>query len=144
MIIYTIGFTKKNAKTFFEILDKNNISRIIDVRLNNTSQLAGFIKRDDFKYFLSALCNIDYYHAAILAPTKESRDRYNKGKDWNQYVKDYIKILEYRKVLDVLDKSLFEKNACILCSEVIPDYCHRRLLAEYLKKHWGDVKVIHL
>ncbi|MDP2766357.1 MAG: DUF488 domain-containing protein, partial [Candidatus Methanoperedens sp.] len=144
MKIYTIGFTQKNAKKFFELLKKNNIKQMIDIRLNNTSQLAGFTKKDDLEFFLKELCGINYHHFKFLAPTKEIRDKYNKGKDWNIYTKEYIELLENRKILDELDKSLFEKRTCFLCTEASADHCHRRLLAEYLKGHWKDVEVEHL
>ena len=144
MNIYTIGFTRKSAKKFFEILRKNEIRQIVDIRLNNTSQLAGFTKRDDLAYFLKELCGIDYYHFKFLAPTKEIRDQYTKGKDWDVYVEEYLWLLEERGVIDKLDKSFFEINTCLLCSEPTPEHCHRRLVAEYLKEHWGDVEVMHL
>lgn len=144
MRIYTIGFTKKSAKKFFEILKANDIAQIVDVRLNNTSQLAGFAKRDDLKYFLEGLGGIDYHHFTFLAPTKDIRDRYNKEGDWDRYIDEYTRLLEKRKVLDILDKSFFETDTCLLCSESSADHCHRRLLAEYLKKHWKGVEVVHL
>jgi len=90
MKIFTIGFTKKSAKEFFEILKTNNIEQIIDIRLNNTSQLAGFTKKDNLEYFLKELCSIDYSHFIFLAPTKEIRDRYIKSKDWDVYVKEFV------------------------------------------------------
>ncbi|ATZ61346.2 MAG: DUF488 domain-containing protein [Methanosarcinales archaeon Met12] len=144
MKIYAIGFTKKSAKEFFEVLKRNNIEQIIDIRLNNTSQLAGFTKKDDLVYFLKELCDIDYYHFKFLAPTKEIRDRYIKSKEWDVYANEYIELLESRKVIDKLDKPFFERRTCFLCSEASADHCHRRLLAEYLKEHWDDVKVVHL
>jgi len=144
MIIYTIGFTKKSAKEFFEILKKNNIEQLVDIRLNNTSQLAGFTKKGDLEYFLKELCGIEYYHFQFLAPTKEIRDQYNKEKNWDTYVKAYINLLEKRKILNRLDMSFFERKTCLLCTEQSSDYCHRRLLAEYLKEHWKDVEVVHL
>lgn len=144
MKIFTIGFTKKSAKEFFEILKTNNIEQIIDIRLNNTSQLAGFTKKDNLEYFLKELCSIDYCHFIFLAPTKEIRDRYIKSKDWDVYVKEYIELLDNRKVLDKLDKSYFKRKSCFLCSEASADYCHRRLLVEYLKEHWDYVEIVHL
>lgn len=145
MKIYTIGFTKKSAKEFFELLKRNDIVQVIDIRLNNTSQLAGFTKKDDLKYFLNELCGVEYSHFKFLAPTKEIRNRYNKEKNWDVYVKEYIELLERRKVLDKLDKSFFEgRKTCFLCSEASAEHCHRRLLAEYLKDHWSDVEVTHL
>ena len=144
MKIFTIGFTKKSAKEFFEILKTNNIEQIIDIRLNNTSQLAGFTKKDNLEYFLKELCSIDYCHFIFLAPTKEIRDRYIKSKDWDVYVKEYIELLDNRKVLDNLDKSFFKRKSCFLCSEASADHCHRRLLVEYLKEHWDYVEIVHL
>lgn len=144
MKIFTIGFTKKSAKEFFEILKTNNIEQIIDIRLNNTSQLAGFTKKDNLEYFLKELCSIDYCHFIFLAPTKEIRDRYIKSKDWDVYVKEYIELLDNRKVLDKLDKSFFKRKSCFLCSEASADHCHRRLLVEYLKEHWDYVEIVHL
>lgn len=144
MKIFTIGFTKKSAKEFFEILKTNNIEQIIDIRLNNTSQLAGFTKKDNLEYFLKELCSIDYCHFIFLAPTKEIRDRYIKSKDWDVYVKEYIELLDNRKVLDKLDKSYFNRKSCFLCSEASADHCHRRLLVEYLKEHWDYVEIVHL
>ncbi len=144
MKIYTIGFTKKGAEEFFGILKRNKIQQLVDVRLNNTSQLAGFTKRGDIEYFLKELCGIDYYHFEFLAPTKEIRDRYIKEKNWDVYANEYINLLEERRVIKKLDKSFFEKDTCFLCSESLPMNCHRRLLAEYLKKYWDNVEVIHL
>lgn len=144
MKIFTIGFTKKSAKEFFEILKTNNIEQIIDIRLNNTSQLAGFTKKDNLEYFLKELCSIDYCHFIFLAPTKEIRDRYIKSKDWDVYVKEYIELLDNRKVLDKLDKLYFKRKSCFLCSEASADHCHRRLLVEYLKDHWDYVEIVHL
>lgn len=144
MKIFTIGFTKKSAKEFFEILKTNNIEQIIDIRLNNTSQLAGFTKKDNLEYFLKELCSIDYFHFIFLAPTKEIRDRYIKSKDWDVYVKEYIELLDTRRVLDKLDKSYFKRKSCFLCSEASADHCHRRLLVEYLKEHWDYVEIVHL
>ena len=143
MRLYTIGFTKKSAKKFFEILKANDIAQIVDVRLNNTSQLAGFAKRDDLKYFLEGLCGIDYHHFKFIAPTKDIRDRYNK-EGGDRYIDEYTRLLEKRKVPDIRDRSFFEIGACLLCSESSAEHCHRRLLAQYLKKHWKGVEVVHL
>ncbi len=144
MRIYTVGFTKKSAREFFEALKRNNIEQVVDIRLNTTSQLAGFTKKGDLEYFLKELCDIGYYLFQFLAPTKEMRNRYIKSKDWNVYVKEYIELLKIRKVLDKLDKSFFKKKTCFLCSEPTADHCHRRLLVEYLKEHWDDVEAVHL
>ena len=70
MRLFTIGFTKKSAEGFFTNLSKAGVKRVIDIRLNNMSQLAGFTKRDDLRYFLRTICNIDYIHLPELAPNK--------------------------------------------------------------------------
>lgn len=144
MRIYTIGFTKKSAQEFFDTLRKNSIKQIIDIRLNNVSQLTGFTKRENLEYFLRELCDIDYHHLGFLAPTKEIRDEYARTKDWDTYAGEYMQLLDSRCVLDKLDKGAFEREACFLCSEASPDYCHRRLLTQYLADKWGDTEVRHL
>lgn len=144
MRIYTIGFTRKSAQEFFATLRNNNIKRIVDIRLNNVSQLAGFAKRDDLKYFLGELCGIDYCHLEFLAPTKKMKDEYTESKDWDVYAKEYNELLATRNVLDELDKSFFERETCFLCAEASPDRCHRALLTQYLQDHWGDLEVRHL
>jgi uncharacterized protein (DUF488 family) len=144
MKIYTIGFTKKNAREFFHLLRIKNIEQLVDIRLNNTSQLAGFTKRDDLEFFLKELCGITYHHFNFLAPTKEIRDIYIKEKNWENYTKAYNELLENRLVKDKLDRSFFEKRTCFLCTEPSAKNCHRGLLAEYLQKHWNDIEIVHL
>jgi uncharacterized protein (DUF488 family) len=144
MKIYTLGFTKKSAQEFFDTLRRNNIKQMVDVRLNNISQLAGFTKKNSLQYFLRELCSIDYYHFEFLAPTKEIRDRYAKNKNWNAYAREYIELLDRRCVLDKLDEAFFDRETCFLCSESSPDHCHRKLLTQYLEEHWGDIEVFHL
>lgn len=143
--LLTIGFTRKSAEQFFSKLCKAGAERLLDVRLNNISQLAGFTKRDDLKYFLRTLLNIDYFHLLELAPSQEMLDRYKKQKgiDWAEYTARYLELLRERRVEETLDQALFQ-NACLLCSEDKPHHCHRRLAAEYLKSHWGNLQVIHL
>lgn len=142
--IFTIGFTKKNAKTFFTGLKKAGIKRIIDIRLNNVSQLAGFAKKDDLKYFLKELCSCDYIHLPQLAPTKELLDGYKKKTiNWMEYEKQFIKILQSREAHSLLSVYDFD-NSCLLCSEPTPEKCHRRLVAEFLQKHSNNVEISHL
>lgn len=144
MRIFTIGFVKKNAEEFFGILIKNGVKRIIDVRLNNTSQLAGYTKRDDLKYFLKAIANIDYIHCEALAPTKELLDDYKKDIiTWEEYEKKYINIISERNVLNKIDDELL-KNSCLLCSEITEKNCHRRLAAEYFAINKSNIEIIHL
>ncbi|MFZ3056356.1 MAG: DUF488 domain-containing protein [Smithella sp.] len=135
--IYTIGFTQTSAETFFGKLIKANIKKIVDVRLNNSSQLAGFAKKDDLKYFLKALGNIDYIHIPILAPNEELLTEYRKKKvDWPTYEKQFLALMEKRRVENFISPMELDQ-ACLLCSEHLPAYCHRRLVVEYIKNKWG-------
>ena len=143
MKIFTIGFTKTTAENFFNRIKKSGARKIIDVRLNNVSQLAGFAKRDDLKYFSSTICGVGYQHAPKLAPTKEILDNYKKHKgSWEDYEKKFLDLMAKRKIEEVDSKSL--DGACLLCSEDKPHHCHRRLVAEYLKDKWGDIDIVHL
>ncbi len=145
MEIYTIGFAKKSAAGFFDALRRAGIRRLIDVRLNNTSQLAGFTKRDDLRYFLQEICRADYHHEPALAPSKEILDAY-KGKQisWEEYQARYVALLAGRAAETAVDRRLFDVPAVLLCSEPAPEHCHRRLAAEYLARKWPDVRVVHL
>jgi uncharacterized protein (DUF488 family) len=146
MKIYTIGFTQKNARKFFELLRQNQIQRLVDIRLRPSGQLAGFTRKEDLPYFLDYLANgCDYIHLPELAPDKETLDAYRAGGDWNNYVERFEALMESRKIPDSLDRTQFENaSCCLLCSEATPDHCHRRLVAERLQKHWLDVEIIHL
>lgn len=146
MKIYTIGYTKKSAEEFFGLLESNGIEQILDVRLKNTSQLAGFSKKQDLEYFLQRLLGIEYEHLEFLAPTPEIREAYEEsGKDWDVYVDDFLKLLEERSILERLDRDLFsQKKCCLLCAEPAADRCHRRLVAEYLQRSWPGVEIAHL
>jgi len=142
--LFTIGFTEKSAETFFGLLHKNGVKKIIDIRLNNVSQLAGFAKGRDLKYFAKVITNIDYEHRIDLAPTKQLLSDYrNKKVTWEEYQKIYIKTLEDRKILNKIDFSKLD-GGCLLCSEHKFNMCHRRLLAEYLQKANKEIEIIHL
>jgi uncharacterized protein (DUF488 family) len=144
MKIFTIGFTNKTAERFFENLRQAGVRRVIDVRLNNVSQLAGFSKKDDLKYFLRTVAGIDYVHLPELAPTKELLDAYKKYKgDWSVYESEFVELMQRRRIETSVAKDLVEQS-CLLCSEDKPHHCHRRLVAEYLESHWGDVSIEHL
>ena len=144
MKVFTIGFTKKSAETFFGKLRDAGVRRLVDVRLNNVSQLAGFSKRDDLKYFLKTFCGIDYVHLAELAPTQSMLDAYKKrGHDWSEYEKQFLTLMAERHVEETVPRDLLE-NACLLCSEEKPVHCHRRLVAEYLNSKWGGIETVHL
>jgi len=142
--LYTIGFAKKSAQVFFSLLKANNVKILIDIRLNNISQLAGFTKKNDLKYFLKKICNIDYIHRPDFAPTKNILDAYKKKEiTWDQYELDYKKLLKQRSVENEIDNVELNK-ACLLCSEPTSEKCHRRLLAEYFKKNIEEITIKHL
>lgn len=141
--IFTIGFTKTTAEHFFGRLKESESRRLVDVRLNNVSQLSGFAKRDDLRFFAKNLCNMDYFHATDLAPTKPMLDAYKKKQiDWPSYENQYLNLLAERQI-EKLRPSDFD-GCCLLCSEDTPHFCHRRLVAEYLDKKWGNVEITHL
>jgi uncharacterized protein (DUF488 family) len=142
--LFTIGFTNKTAEKFFDLLINSDVTNIIDIRINNVSQLAGFAKESDLKYFAKKIGNISYEHNISFAPTKELLSSYRKKEiDWNKYEKEYIKLLDNRNIVEKMDIEKLD-NSCLLCSEHLPDKCHRRLLAEYLNQKIGDIKIVHL
>jgi len=143
MKIFTIGFTKTTAERFFTRLKKSEAKKIVDVRLNNVSQLSGFAKRDDLRYFANEICKIEYVHIPKLAPTKDILDKFKKnGCDWPEYERKFLKLMQERRIEDI-DRELLN-GGCLLCSEDKPHHCHRRLVAEYLKQRWGNVEIFHL
>jgi uncharacterized protein (DUF488 family) len=149
MKVYTIGFTQKSAQEFFELLKTNKIRLLVDIRLNNASQLAGFTKGNDLKYFVKQICNSEYLHLIELAPTKDILDGYKKGLiKWEEYERKYIELLNKRNIKDILRKALKDDfdHICLLCSEPTPEKCHRRLAAEYIKDKFSDknIEVIHI
>jgi uncharacterized protein (DUF488 family) len=144
MRMFTIGFTKKTAEEFFSTLARSGVKHLIDVRLNNVSQLAGFSKKEDLRYFLQAICGIDYAHLPELAPTQFLLDEYKKhGGDWSKYEAQFLALMSERRVEEHVAKSVIE-DACLLCSEEKPVHCHRRLVAEYLREKWGAIDIVHL
>lgn len=144
MTTYTIGFTKKRAEQFFGLLRRSGAVRLIDVRLNNVSQLAGFAKKDDLKFFLREICNVDYVHLPLLAPTQDMLDEYKKGGgDWQLYERRFLDLMESRSIENEVPRELVD-DGCLLCSEDKPHQCHRRLVAEYLRDRWGGLTIEHL
>ena len=144
MKVFTIGFTKKNAEQFFGRLKQPGLVRLVDARLNNVSQLAGFTKKDDLRFFLRQISNIDYLHMPELAPSQDILDDYKKnGGDWATYERKFLALMERRRVEDKVSKDTIN-GGCLLCSEPTPEHCHRRLVAEYLKSRWGDLDIVHL
>lgn len=145
MDIFTIGFTKKSAEYFFNLLKENNIKKIIDVRLNNMSQLSGFAKKNDLAFFLEKICGIDYVHINELAPTKTILEPYQKKKiTWEQYEYEFLNLMEKRCIEKSINILNLDKS-CLLCSEDKPHFCHRRLVLQYLNSKMGDIfKVRHI
>jgi len=144
MRLFTIGFTKKSARQFFQAVRNSGAKRVLDVRLNNVSQLAGFAKRDDLAFFLREICGMDYVHLPELAPTQEMLDEYKKrNTDWATYEKRFLALIEERRIENRVPREIVS-DGCLLCSEEKPHHCHRRLVAEYLQRHWGDLEIIHL
>lgn len=145
MEIYTAGFTKKSAAQFFGALKTAGIQRLIDVRLNNSSQLAGFTKKRDLAFFLMEICQIEYMHEPLLAPTEEMLKRYKKHKgSWEEYEQEFLALMKERKIEEHIQPDLFDRPTVLLCSEATAEHCHRRLVVEYLQKKWGNIEVKHL
>lgn len=143
--LYTIGFTKKSAEQFFNLLRDNHVKQLVDVRISNSSQLAGFAKGKDLEFFVKEICHIPYKHISDFAPTKELLDLWHKQEvTWEEYVKVYTDLLKNRDILQKYGIKYFD-GSCFLCSENTPEQCHRRLLAEYLQKHCKEkVAIVHL
>jgi uncharacterized protein (DUF488 family) len=143
MKLFSIGFTKTTAENFFSRLKRAGAKKIVDVRLNNRSQLSGFAKRDDLAFFAKTICGMDYTHVPKLAPTQDILDAYKKHKGpWSEYEQKFMNLMAERHIEDIDRESL--DGGCLLCSEDKPHHCHRRLVAEYLRQKWGDVEIVHL
>jgi uncharacterized protein (DUF488 family) len=143
--IYTIGFTQTTAEHFFARLAAAKVERLLDVRLNNSSQLAGFAKAQDLPYFLRELVGATYAHEPLLAPTKYLLDEYKKRKgDWLSYERGFLDLMRERAVEHALDAADFHTPTALLCSEPTPEHCHRRLVCAYLADRWTEVRAIHL
>jgi uncharacterized protein (DUF488 family) len=139
MKVYTIGFTQKSAQRFFELLRNAHVKRVVDVRLNNTGQLAGFSKHDDLIFFLREIGGIDYVHVPELAPTVDILDAYKKHKgSWEVYEQEFLSLMEKRRIDETVARDIVD-GGCLLCSEHKPHYCHRRLVLDFLEKKWGQL-----
>jgi len=145
MEIYSIGFTQKTAEQFFTRIKDAGIHLLLDVRLNNVSQLAGFAKRPDLAFFLEQICRTRYLHEPLLAPTQEMLTAYrSKAASWQEYETRFLALMAERRIERNLDRALFERPTVLLCSEPAADRCHRRLVIEYLRRKWGDITISHL
>jgi uncharacterized protein (DUF488 family) len=145
ILLYTIGFTQKTAQQFFELLKNNQVDTLVDTRLKPDSQLSGFAKGRDLPYLLKYLSSCDYQHQPLMSPTEDILKAYRNDSDWNKYAKAFNQLLHKRALIRQLDKHWWTTHrACLLCSEHEPDFCHRRLVAEYLSSHWTNVIIHHL
>jgi uncharacterized protein (DUF488 family) len=144
MKLFTIGFTKTSAAHFFGRLTAAGVTRLIDVRLNRNSQLAGFAKEGDLAFFARTICGIETEASADLAPTAEMLSAYRAGAiDWTAYAAKFERLIARRRIETKLDRARLD-GACLMCSEALPHHCHRRVVAEYLREKWKKVEVIHL
>ncbi|HVC81807.1 MAG TPA: DUF488 domain-containing protein [Chloroflexota bacterium] len=146
MKVFSIGFTQKRAETFFDLLRRHEIQRLVDIRISPDGQLSGFAKRDDFPYFLSRLVpGCRYVYMPELAPTKEILRAYRADRNWPRYVERFEALMRERRIPESLNRADFETlRSCLLCSEPTADQCHRRLVGERLIEHWPAVELIHL
>ena len=145
MTLFTIGFTQKTAETFFETLKNAGVRRVVDIRLNNTSQLAGFTKKDDLIYFLKTIGGINYLHVPELAPTRELMESIKKKKGkWEAYETGYTTLLAERKADESFFRKTLKNGDCLLCSESTPEHCHRRIVAEKFQSVTSNADIVHL
>lgn len=143
--VYTIGFRKKPLAKFIRLLREAGVEAVIDVRLRNTSQLAGYTKRDDLAFLLQEGFDIAYEHLPDLAPTPEILDAYREDQDWQVYEATFDPLLVERQAEMVAQDILSRYDrVCLLCSEPTADRCHRRLVAEYWADHIPDLEIVHL
>jgi uncharacterized protein (DUF488 family) len=142
--LFTIGFTKKTAEDFFTKLTGAGVKTLVDVRLNNVSQLAGFSKRDDLRFFLKRICGIEYVHMPLLAPTQEMLDAFKKEKgEWKDYERKFLGLMAERRIEESTPRGVLDLG-CLLCSEETAEHCHRRLVGEYLQGKWEGLEIVHL
>lgn len=145
MEIYTIGFTQTTAEGFFGRLRRAGVERLLDVRLNNSSQLAGFAKAQDLPFFLRELVGASYAHEPRLAPPQALLDDFKKRRgSWEDYERRFLALMAERRIETVLARADFVLPTALLCSEATAEHCHRRLVCKYLADRWGDVTAVHL
>ena len=143
--VYTIGYTQKSLERFVRLLQSAGVDAVVDIRLRNTSQLAGFTKRDDLAFLLQEGFGIGYEHRPDLAPTDEILDAYKAGRDWVAYERAFLALLAERRAEEIGRELLARySRLCLLCAEPVPDRCHRRLVAEWWAAHLPNVEIIHL
>lgn len=138
-------FHEENGSSFFELLKRNSIEQLIDVRLNNVSQLAGFSKRDDLRYFLKEICDAEYLHEPLFAPTQPMLDAYKKSNSgWDEYAQRFLELMASRHIESAISPLLFDRRSVLLCSELKAEHCHRKLVLDYLQSKWNGIEVVHL
>ena len=143
--IYTIGFTRKTAEEFFALLQGAGVETLVDIRLHNRSQLAGFAKEGDLAWFARELAGIGYLHVPELAPSQELFDAFKKrGGSWEAFARGFRQLMEERGAVERFDRELLQRSPCFLCSEAAPERCHRRLVAEALAATEPGMGVVHL
>ncbi|MFH2060466.1 MAG: DUF488 domain-containing protein [Pseudomonadota bacterium] len=142
--LYTIGYTQKTAEEFFGLLKANEIQQLFDIRLYNNTQLAGFTKQDSLEYFLWELLKIGYRCFPLMAPSKELFDDSKKnGLPWKDYELRFNRLIRDRAIEHMIEEYQID-HTCLLCCEPEATNCHRRLVAEYLQKHFDDIEIIHI
>ena len=145
MNLYTIGFTSKTAREFFEALDGVDARYLLDIRLHNNSQLAGFTKKGNIEYFTERLTSLVHVEVPLLAPSEEMFKQYREDKDWPLYEARYMGLMAERNVIEEIDRELFANGATLLCTEPTAEKCHRRLAAEYLQGQlFPSAAIVHL
>jgi len=145
MDTFTIGFTRKTAEQFFGLLASHGVKKVLDVRLNNVSQLSAFAKKNDLQFFLKELCGVEYETIPDWIPTKQMLQAYkNKDISWQDYELRFLDLMQKRQIERLVDLDLL-KGGCLLCSEHEPHFCHRRLVLDYLQKNgYPALNVVHL
>ena len=142
--LYTMGYTQKTAEKLFNLLSEHEIKRLMDIRLHNNTQLAGFTKQNNFKYFIERLSDIEYRHIPLMAPSKDIFDDYMKnGLEWEGYELRFKRLIDQRKIEQLINEDEID-GACMLCCEPEATNCHRRLVAEYLQNYFKNIEIIHL
>lgn len=142
--IITIGFVGKSAEQFFTILKDAGVQTVLDVRLYNSSQLAGYTKSSDLPFLLRAIVGAGYLHLPAFTPTKQLLNGYKKGEfTWSEYEREYAAILDRRQPHRDLNPEDID-GGCLLCAEPTADQCHRRLAAEHLQRIWPSLAITHL
>jgi uncharacterized protein (DUF488 family) len=143
--IYTIGSSGKSLEQFIRLLQAAGVDAVVDVRLRNSSQLAGFAKRDDLSFLLREGFGIQYEHRPELAPTSKIMDAYKAGGDWPAYEREFVALLAGREAGEIGRGILAQyRHPCLLCAEPQPHHCHRRLVAEWWARHTPGLEVVHL